>query len=90
MNGKYLSCSWGTFPLTYFFSNTIECEDEDIPCNPKNQIKYIVDSEDKASPLSDSKIACMLSEQGLRISRRTVAKYREEAGIPASSLRKKY
>ena len=90
VNGKYLSCSWGTFPLTYFFSNTIECEDEDIPCNPKNQLKYIVDSEDKASPLSDSKIACMLSEQGLRISRRTVAKYREEAGIPASSLRKKY
>lgn len=90
VKGKYLSCSWGTFPLTYFFSNTIDCEDGYDACNPKQMIRSIIEAENKAHPISDGEIAKRLMADGVKISRRTVAKYRDEAGIPVVSLRKKY
>ena len=90
VKGKYLSCPWGTYPLTYFFSNTIECEDGYDACNPKEMIRSIIDAENKLSPLSDQAIANRLVSQGIQISRRTVAKYRNEAGILPMSLRKQY
>ncbi len=90
VKGKYLSCSWGTFPLTYFFSNTLECGDGFDPCNAKQMIRRLIDSEDKLAPISDGSIAEKLKELGIQISRRTVAKYRSEASIPNAAMRKKY
>lgn len=90
VSGKYLSCCWGTFPLSYFFSNQLDCGEGFDPCNPKLMLKKMIDAEDKRSPLSDSALAEKLLEHGVRISRRTVAKYRDEAGIPAAALRRKF
>jgi len=55
----------------------------------KNEIKIIINEENKAKPLSDQAISDMLSEKKMNISRRTVAKYREELGIKSSSMRKR-
>ena len=55
----------------------------------KNEIKRIIDGENKGKPLSDQIISSMLGEKNMNISRRTVAKYREEIGIKASSMRKR-
>jgi RNA polymerase sigma-54 factor len=56
----------------------------------KSKIKTIIDTEDKTKPLSDAKIAKLLSSEGIQIARRTIAKYRESLGIPPTTLRKKY
>lgn len=53
-------------------------------------IRKIVSEESPRAPLSDSKIAEMLAEDGVSVARRTVAKYREELGIPAKTLRKRF
>ncbi len=53
-------------------------------------IEEIINKENKKKPLSDAKITEMLNEKGIDISRRTVAKYRENIGIPKSSMRKVY
>ncbi|HNR32720.1 MAG TPA: hypothetical protein PKI11_17655, partial [Candidatus Hydrogenedentes bacterium] len=53
-------------------------------------IRKIVDTEDKQQPLSDQKIADLLKAEGLNIARRTVTKYREALRIPAASMRKAY
>lgn len=90
VKGKYLSCKWGIFPLDYFFSNKIDCQDECESCNPKTLIIDIIECENKSEPLSDQQIADKLILRGIQISRRTVAKYREYAGIPAALKRKKY
>jgi RNA polymerase sigma-54 factor len=55
----------------------------------KNEIKKIVNEENKSKPLSDQLISSMLIEKNMNISRRTVAKYREELGIKSSSARKR-
>jgi len=54
----------------------------------KERIKQIIESEDKKKPLSDSKIAEILQKEGIKIARRTVAKYREELGIPGAFERR--
>ena len=56
--------------------------------NIKNELKDIIDKENKKKPLSDQKICDILNLKGINISRRTVAKYREELNIPGSSIRK--
>lgn len=90
VKGKYLSCKWGVFPLEYFFSNKIDCPDGCESCNPKQLIRDIISSENKSSPLSDQEITDQLMNRGIRISRRTVAKYRDGEGIPSAQRRKKY
>ena len=80
VNAKYVHTPYGTFPLKFFF--------EDKGFQIKRRIKEIIDSEDKTKPLSDSAIARLLKEEGFDIARRTVAKYREELGIPSSSKRR--
>ena len=55
----------------------------------KNEIKKIVSEENKGKPLSDQVISEVLAEKNMNISRRTVAKYREELGIKSSSMRKR-
>ncbi|MEG2521325.1 MAG: RNA polymerase factor sigma-54 [Anaerovoracaceae bacterium] len=91
INGKYLDCHRGMFELKYFFSAGVQSQGENISSKSvKSHIKDLVDSEDPKSPLSDQKIVNILVERGMDISRRTVAKYRDELNIPSSSKRKRY
>lgn len=93
VNGKYVQTSKGVFELKYFFTSTIQTEDlEDASSKEvKEAMKTIVDGENKKKPLSDQQIAAILKEKyGYHISRRTVAKYRDQLGILASSKRKRY
>lgn len=89
--GKYLHSAQGLFELKYFFNSSIRrMADEDIASESvKQAIKKIIEDENKSRPLSDQAIVDRLAkEQGIKIARRTVAKYREMLGILASSKRK--
>lgn len=89
-NGKYVQTDFGVFELKYFFNERIENEDGEEIATPKikKRIKDIVEAEDGKKPLSDDKISAMLKKEGFPIARRTVAKYREQAGIPVARLRR--
>ncbi len=91
-SNKYVHTSQGLFELKYFFNSSIHrVADEDIASESvKQAIKKIIAAEDKSNPLSDQAIVKILEDQdGIRIARRTVAKYREMLGILSSSKRKK-
>ncbi|MBF1175385.1 MAG: RNA polymerase factor sigma-54 [[Eubacterium] sulci] len=92
INGKYMQCPRGVFELKYFFTGGILNEDgSGVSSNSiKSMIKEFVDAEDDKKPLSDSKISEMLHEKGIDISRRTVAKYRDDIGILPSSKRRRF
>lgn len=92
ISGKYAQTPRGIFEIKYFFKSGIEtCRGEDISSESiKKMIKSIIDEEDSAKPISDQSIADFLEKKGYKISRRTVAKYRDEIGIPASSRRRRY
>ncbi|MXP67813.1 RNA polymerase factor sigma-54 [Pantoea sp. Aalb] len=88
---KYLYSPRGIFELKYFFSSHINtqngCQTSSIAI--RALVKRLISIENPIEPLSDSKITSLLSEQGIIIARRTVAKYRESLFIPPSSQRKK-
>lgn len=84
---KYLECRWGIFELKYFFSNKTS---DGNNCNVLTCIQEIIRNENKQKPLSDAKIAEQLEKKGIRISRRTVTKYREQMQIPNTQMRKEY
>ncbi len=92
INGKYLQCQRGIFELKFFFpSGVIHDRSTNVSAQSiKSVISDIIAHEDVRKPVSDQKIADQLSTIGLDISRRTIAKYRESLGIPASSKRKRY
>lgn len=90
INGKYIQTDFGIFELKRFFSRRSKVtvgEDKSVD-QVKVKIKDIINDEDKKKPLSDQKIADMLQEDGLKIARRTVAKYREQLGFPSTSRRR--
>ncbi len=89
--GKYMSTPYGVFEFRYFFSAGYATgEGEGLSATAvKKRLAGIVAAEDAARPLSDQKLAQRLKDDGVRISRRTVAKYREALGIPPSWDRKK-
>lgn len=90
---KYLQCSHGVYPLSYFFSRSLGGDASDDVVSPdaaKALLKKLVGEEDKRKPLSDQKLCDLMTEQGCPISRRTVAKYRDELGIRAAAGRKQY
>ncbi|HZK56749.1 MAG TPA: RNA polymerase factor sigma-54 [Clostridia bacterium] len=91
-NGKYMYTPFGMFELKYFFSGGLAGNSgEKISTESvKIFIKDIVNKEDCKRPLSDEKIVNKLKSEGIDISRRTVAKYRDELGILSSSKRKRY
>lgn len=88
---KYMHTPRGIFELKYFFSSHVgtneggECSSTAI----RAMIKKLIAAETPKKPLSDSKIAAMLGEQGIKVARRTVAKYREAMHIPPSNERKR-
>lgn len=88
---KYVYIPRGTMKIKDFFTTKISNDDnEDVSVvNIKNAIKKLVEDEDKKKPLSDQIICEKLNELDMNISRRTVAKYREELGIKSSSKRKR-
>ena len=87
-NSKYAQTRWGTFPLRHFFSDSYVTESgEELSTRQiKAALRDIVEAEDK--PLSDDAIKELLAQKGFPIARRTVAKYREQLGIPIARLRK--
>jgi RNA polymerase sigma-54 factor len=89
-SNKYLSCEHGIFCFRYLFSSALNSGLGTVSSTSvKNLIRNIVTEEDSKKPLSDQHIAGMLQREGITIARRTVAKYREELGIPSQSHRKK-
>ncbi|MFC1641443.1 RNA polymerase factor sigma-54 [Myxococcota bacterium] len=89
---KYMHTPQGLFELKYFFNSSIRrVANEDIASESvKQAIKSLIESEDKSNPVSDQTIVEMLEKrEGIKIARRTVAKYREMLGILASSKRKR-
>ena len=85
---KYIQCSWGIYPMSYFFSRGILSEE--TPDKIKSCIRKWIKNEDKQKPFSDQKIADLFKQQGIPISRRTVAKYRTQMGIRDAAGRKEY
>ena len=87
---KYVHTSHGIFELKYFFSAGVRQNDGDDMASAaiKQKIQQMVDGENKKKPLSDQALANKLKESGIRIARRTVAKYREAMGVLPSSQRK--
>lgn len=92
VNGKYLETDFGVFELKSFFSQKLSSEEGvDRSTNDvKNRLKQLVDNEDKKKPLSDQKLVKLLNDEGIEVSRRTVAKYRDALKIPSSTKRKRY
>jgi RNA polymerase sigma-54 factor len=88
---KYAQTPQGIFELKYFFSSQLSTADGDGTSGTavRAMIKQIVDEEDPAKPTSDNKIAQMLAEKGVKVARRTVAKYRDILSIPPSNERKR-
>lgn len=84
---KYLQCQRGVYPLSWFFSRGGAGGDMGGAA-AKAALKRLIDGEDKAHPLSDQKLCEALAANGCPISRRTVAKYRDELNIPGTSGRK--
>lgn len=89
-NVKYAQTRWGTFPLRFFFSEgyTTEGGEELSTRKIKIALKEIIDGEDKHKPLNDDTLKIELARRGFPIARRTIAKYREQLGIPVARLRK--
>jgi len=89
-SNKYMSTPFGVFELRYFFGSHVATESggEASSTAIRALIKQLIEAEDPINPLSDSKIAEMLSAQGMVVARRTVAKYRELMQIPPAALRK--
>lgn len=93
VRGKYLQCLWGVFPMNYFFSKGVSAASSDTEISVagiKQTLADVVAGENKQKPYSDRMICEELEKRGVSISRRTVAKYRQELHIPDASGRKEY
>jgi len=89
-NGKYMQTPHGVRELKYFFDSKVTRDDgEDVSARSvKDKISRMIDGEDTDKPLSDQEIADVLARDGLKIARRTVAKYRDQLGINSQRYRK--
>ena len=96
---KYLQCSWGVYPMNFFFSRSVAVQGSGSSENGaqsvtaadiKRVLREIIEEENKKKPYSDRLLGEKLAERGISISRRTVAKYREDEGIADASGRKEY
>ena len=89
-NSKYVQTRWGTFPLKFFFNDGyVTSSGEALSTRQiKAALKQLIENEDKQKPMSDDALRDELQRQGFPIARRTVAKYREQLGLPVARLRK--
>lgn len=90
VSNKWMATPRGLLPMKFFFHSAIASwVGEDVSSLAvKGKIRSLIEAEDAAHPLSDARLAELLSREGIRIARRTVAKYREELHIPSSSIRR--
>jgi RNA polymerase sigma-54 factor len=91
VSNKYMYTPRGLFPMKFFFHSGVDsARGENVSSVVvKERIRKLIEAEDPSRTLSDSKIMRMLQKEGIRLARRTVAKYREEMMIPSSDKRKK-
>lgn len=92
-SNKYMQTPQGLFELKYFFSSGLESSQNDEKMSSKSikhMLEGMIQEEDATRPLSDEQIAQLFKKKGIRISRRTVAKYRQELGIPSTMSRRRY
>ncbi len=89
-NSKYIQTHFGIYPLKYFFSEGMQKDDgEEVSTREiKKILQECIENENKRKPLTDEKLAKILKDKTYNIARRTVAKYREQLGIPVARLRK--
>ncbi len=90
VNSKYIQTHFGIYPLKYFFSEGMQTDSgEEVSTREiKKILQDCIDNEDKRKPLTDDRLAVILNDKGYLIARRTVAKYREQLGLPVARLRK--
>lgn len=91
-NGKYIETEYGIIEIKALFSAGVDQEDgsEQSAVSIQQKIRTLIDQEEQTAPLSDQAIVDLLSSEGLKVARRTVAKYREQLGIPAARIRKRF
>lgn len=90
-NSKFAETSFGTYPLKWFFTHRAiqnEKGDDVTARQIMTALRHHIDHEDKRQPLSDERLTQMLQADGFNIARRTIAKYREQMGIPVARMRK--
>ena len=88
-NSKYLQTDFGTIPLKDCFSKGLATDEGEVSVDSiKQRLADIIGAEDKQAPLSDEELTKQMAAQGMPIARRTVAKYREQLGIPVARLRR--
>ena len=87
---KYVQTDFGVYPLKFFFSNLVTDSggEEHSTRKIKLLLREMIDHEDKRQPLTDDKLSAMLAEKGFPVARRTVAKYREQLGLPIARMRR--
>lgn len=88
VRGKYLLCRWGVYPLSHFFAQELAGSDGGTAQGALAIIKELIAAENPAKPLSDRELSELLAGRGFEVSRRTVAKYRDEALIPSAPGRR--
>ncbi|MCQ2056851.1 MAG: RNA polymerase factor sigma-54 [Bacteroidaceae bacterium] len=90
-SGKYVQTPYGTFALKWFFTDGVVGQDgQEVSVKQIHQLlRQFTDGEDPQAPLSDGQLAQMLKDKGFNLARRTIAKYRDQIGIPVARLRRK-
>lgn len=90
VNSKYIETHFGIYPLKYFFSEGLENQEgEEVSTRElKKALQDCVDNENKRKPLTDDELVERMTEKGYKVARRTIAKYRDQLGIPKARLRK--
>ena len=90
VNSKYIETHFGIYSLKYFFSEGLENQDgEEVSTRElKKALLECVDAEDKHKPLTDDELVERMTAKGYKVARRTIAKYRDQLGIPKARLRK--
>ena len=90
-NSKYVETRFGIYPLKYFFSEAMtNAEGDEVSTREiKKILQEVIDAEDKSNPLTDEQLVKVLGAHGYPIARRTIAKYRDQLGMPVARLRKR-
>lgn len=90
VNSKFVETHFGVYPLKYFFSEGLENQDgEEVSTRElKKALKELVDGENKDKPLTDDQLVTEMAKRGYKVARRTIAKYRDQLGIPMARLRR--
>jgi RNA polymerase sigma-54 factor len=86
-SSKWLDCDWGIIPIKNLFSNAVGDSNSKSKTAIKERIKQLINENEGHKALSDQKLSDKLGEEGIKIARRTVSKYRKELNIDSTFLR---